>query len=263
MKKLIAIAVLLCAAGLAAQTAYTPPILPPIFSVSDINNSAQLMANVNANVGTYTDLLKRHDFDLYSPTGSVATKIAAIPAGPQGPQGVPGIPGSIGVTGASGPAGVPGQQGATGPAGPQGSAGIQGPAGASNVPTVDPYNYLPASTVVALTEPGVCTPIRDFSPGTAGQFADYQITISAARSYRFVACVASATTATAPWSFHFEFPVGTNLGSLSQASISSPLNNWSVFRLIPSAPVNLPAGTITVRVVFDSTTFNWGGFSVQ
>lgn len=263
MKKIFAIALVFIAAGLAAQTAYTPPVLPPIFNASDVNNSVLMMSNVNSNVKVYTDLLTKHDADLYSSSGLLSAKLAAIPAGPQGPQGIPGIQGPIGVTGATGPAGAPGPQGATGPAGPQGSAGIQGPAGASNVPTVDPYNYLPASTVVALTEPGVCTPVRDFSPGTAGQFADYQVAVPAARSYRFVACIASGTTATAPWSFHFEYPVGTNLGSLSQVSISSPLNNWSVFRLVPSAPVNLPAGQITVRVVFETTAFNWGGFSIQ
>jgi hypothetical protein len=122
---------------------------------------------------------------------------------------------------------------------------------------------LPASTVLPITEAGVCTPIRDFTAKAAGQFADYTVTVSAAGSYQFVACIASGTTSSAPWSFHFEYPVGTNLGSLSQASISSPLNNWSVFRQVPSAKVALPAGPITVRVVFETTTFNFGGFSIQ
>src|SRR6266850_2336495 len=262
MKRILAVMMLLFAVTLAAQSTYTPPNLPPIFSVTDLGNSAQLMTNVNANVKAYTDLLAKHDADLYSPAGLLATKIAAIPAGPQGPQGIPGIPGPIGVTGASGPAGAPGIQGATGPAGAQGVQGPAGVPGASNVPTVDPYNYLPASTVVALTEAGVCTPVRDFGPKTAGQFADYSVTVTTAGSYRFVACIASGTTSSAPWSFHFEYPIGTNLGSLSQASISSPLTNWSVFRQVPSAPVTLPAGTITVRVVFEAVAFNYGGFSV-
>jgi Collagen triple helix repeat (20 copies)/IPT/TIG domain len=216
--------------------------------------------------------------------------IKAIPAGPQGPQGVPGPAGSPGVTGATGPAGAPGPQGAvgptgaqgpagapgttgavgppgpqgaTGPAGAQGAAGLQGPPGASNVPTVDPYNYLTTSTVKPLTEAGVCTPVRDFGATAAGQFADYTVTIPAAGIYHFIPCIASATTSSAPWAFHFEYPIGTNLGPLTQASIPSPLNNWSVFRQVPSAPVTLPAGVITVRIVFDSNSFNFGGFSVQ
>lgn len=261
--KLFVISVLLfIAVGLAAQTVYTPPVLPPIFNASDVNNSVLMMSNVNTNVKVYTDLLTKHDADIYSPNGLLATKIAAIPAGPQGPQGIPG-PQGVGVTGATGPAGVPGPQGATGPAGAQGVQGPAGVPGASNVPAVDPYNYLPSSNVVAITEAGVCTPVRDFSPKIAGQFADYQVTVPAAGSYRFVACIASGTTSAAPWSLHFEYPTGTNIGSLSQASITSPLNNWSVFRLVPSAPVTLPAGTITVRVVFETTAFNYGGFSVQ
>lgn len=199
-------------------------------------------------------------------------KIAAIPAGPQGipgPTGAAGAAGPQGPQGISGPqgpagpAGVAGPQGVAGPVGAQGIQGAAGPPGASNVPTVDPYNYLPASTVVAVTEAGVCTPMRDFSPKAAGQFADYAVTVATAGSYRFVACIASGTTSSAPWSFHFEYPIGTNLGSLSQASISSPLNNWSVFRQVPSAPVTLPAGTIIVRVVFEAIAFNFGGFSIQ
>jgi len=265
MKTRMILGVVLILAGslLNAQTAYTPPVMPPIFSASDVNNSVLMMSNVNANVKVYTDLLTKHDADLYSPSGLLSTKIAAIPAGPQGPQGIPGPQGPIGVTGATGPAGVPGPQGATGPAGAQGVQGSPGIPGASNVPSVDPYNYLPSSNVVALTEPGVCTPIRDFSPKAAGQFADYTVTVPAAGSYRFVACIASGTTSSAPWSFHFEYPVGTNLGSLSQISISSPLNNWSVFRQVPSAAVALPTGQITVRVVFETVAFNYGGFSVQ
>jgi len=262
--KMILVAILILAGSLLnAQTTYTPPVTPPIFSASDVNNSVVMMSNVNANVKVYTDLLLKHDADLYSPSGWLSTKIGAIPAGPQGPQGIPGPAGPIGVTGATGLQGPSGAQGAIGPAGAQGVQGPPGAPGASNVPTVDPYNYLPNSTVTAITEAGVCTPIRDFSPKTAGQFADYSVTVPTAGSYRFVACIASGTTSSAPWSFHFEYPVGTNLGSLSQASISSPLTNWSVFRQVPSAPVTLPAGTITVRVVFEAVAFNYGGFSVQ
>jgi hypothetical protein len=197
------------------------------------------------------------------------------PTGPQGPQGIPGVAGPAGVTGSIGPAGAPGTQGAVGPAGPQGIAGPQGAAGASNVPTVDPYNFLPSSTVSLITEAGVCTPIRDGTPKVAGQFADYSYTVPAQGSYHLVACIASgpttSTTSNGIWSFHFEYPVGTNLGQLCQPvsptcptqAIPSPLTNWSVFRQVPSVAVPLPAGQITVRVVFESTTFNFGGFSVQ
>jgi len=218
-----------------------------------------VLVNAKAEVAVIALLASNEAADIKA----VNAKIAAIPAGPQGPPGIPGPQGPIGVTGATGPTGTPGPQGATGPAGAQGVQGPAGVPGASNVPAVDPYNYLPASTVTPLTEAGVCTPIRDFSPKTAGQFADYAVTVAAAGSYRFVACVASGTTSSAPWSFHFEYPVGTNLGPLSQASIPSVLTNWSVFRQVPSASVTLPAGPLTVRVVFDSTTMNFGGFSVQ
>jgi hypothetical protein len=87
MKKIFPVIVLLLiAAAVAAQSTYTPPTLPPLFSATDLGNSAQLMTDVNANVATYTTLLLKHDADLYSPTGSVATAIAKIaPPTPPGP----------------------------------------------------------------------------------------------------------------------------------------------------------------------------------
>lgn len=81
MRKLLGLTLLsLIALALSAQTAYTPPVLPPLFSATDLGNSAQLMTDVNTSVATYTNLLLKHDADLYSPTGSVAKAIAAIPA---------------------------------------------------------------------------------------------------------------------------------------------------------------------------------------
>jgi hypothetical protein len=238
----------------------------PIIAVASATAIEGVIVNARGQIASMAALSNQQTVDEKKEAADVAMlsgKIAAIPPGSQGPQGIPGPAGPIGVTGATGPQGMPGPQGATGPAGAQGIQGPAGVPGASNVPTVDPYNYLPSSTGSLLTEAGVCTPIRDGTPKAPSTYLDFPVTVPAAGSYRFVACVASGTTATAPWSFHFEYPVGTNLGSLSQASISSPLNNWSVFRLVPSMPVNLPAGPITVRVVFETITFNWGGFSVQ
>jgi outer membrane murein-binding lipoprotein Lpp len=108
---------------------------------------------------------------------------------------------------------------------------------------------------------GVCAPAVDFSPGFAGQSADYPVTIPQAGNYLLLGCVASAVTG--PVSFHFEYPPGTSLGSLSSTACASPLNNWSVFRYIAMTnPVALPAGPVTIRVVFETANFNWGGFTL-
>jgi len=108
---------------------------------------------------------------------------------------------------------------------------------------------------------GVCAPAVDFSPVFAGQSADYLVTVPIAGNYLLTGCVASG--ATVPLSFHFEYPSGASLGSLSSTAIPSPLNNWSVFRYIPmTKPVPLSAGQVTIRVVFETTNFNWGGFTL-
>jgi hypothetical protein len=118
-----------------------------------------------------------------------------------------------------------------------------------------------SGTVTPSKERGVCAPAVDFSPGFAGQSADYPVTIPNAGNYLLIGCVASGSTT--PISFHFEYPPGTNLGSLSSTSIASPLNNWSVFRYIGMThPVVLPAGQMTIRVVFETANFNWGGFTL-
>lgn len=56
---------LVLGSSVAAQTAYTPPVLPPIFGATDLSNSAILMTNVNQNVKVYTQVLLKHDQDLY------------------------------------------------------------------------------------------------------------------------------------------------------------------------------------------------------
>jgi len=117
-------------------------------------------------------------------------------------------------------------------------------------------------TVAPNKEWGVCAPEVDFSPGFAGQNVDYPVTIPNAGNYLLMGCVASASTV--PLSFHFEYPPASNLGSLSSTSIPSPLNNWSIFRYIAmTKPVALPAGQVTIRVVFETANFNWGGFTLR
>jgi hypothetical protein len=118
-----------------------------------------------------------------------------------------------------------------------------------------------SGTVTPSKEKGVCAPAVDLSPGFAGQSADYSVTIPNAGNYLLMGCLASGSTT--PVSFHFEYPPGTSLGSLSSTSILSPLNNWSVFRYIGMThPVVLPAGQMTIRVVFETANFNWGGFTL-
>jgi hypothetical protein len=118
-----------------------------------------------------------------------------------------------------------------------------------------------SGTTLKPKEWGVCAPAVDFGPSFAGQSVDYLVTILNAGNYLLIGCVASG--ATPPVSFHFEYPPGTSLGSLSSTSIPSPLNNWSVFRYIAMTnPVALPAGQTTIRVVFETANFNWGGFTL-
>jgi hypothetical protein len=124
----------------------------------------------------------------------------------------------------------------------------------------DAYSGI-SGTVAPNKEWGVCSPAVDFSPVFAGQSADYLVTVPIAGNYLLTGCVASG--ATVPLSFHFEYPSGASLGSLSSTAIPSPLNNWSVFRYIPmTKPVPLSAGQVTIRVVFETTNFNWGGFTL-
>jgi hypothetical protein len=143
-------------------------------------------------------------------------------------------------------------------------AQLQQPAMALTPTTItvqaDAYSGI-SGTVAPNKELGVCEPAVDFSPVFAGQSADYPVTLPIAGNYLLTGCVASG--ATVPLSFHFEYPSGTSLGSLSSTAIPSPLNNWSVFRCIPTTkPVVLPAGQVTIRVVFETANFNWGGFTL-
>jgi hypothetical protein len=124
----------------------------------------------------------------------------------------------------------------------------------------DAYSGM-SGTVAPNKEWGVCAPAVDLSPAFAGQSADYLVTVPIGGNYLLTGCVASG--ATVPLSFRFEYPSGTSLGSLSSTAIASPLNNWSVFRYIPmTKPVPLSAGQVTIRVVFETTNFNWGGFTL-
>lgn len=80
LRAILLAAALLIVGMATAQAPYTPPVFPPLFNSSDMSNSTLLMANVNANVDVLTKRLLKHDADLYSPSGSVATALRAIPA---------------------------------------------------------------------------------------------------------------------------------------------------------------------------------------
>lgn len=71
-KCLLVLLMLASAVSLVAQGTYTPPVLPPIFNAADLQSSGVLMTNVGANVKVYTDLLLKHDSDIYSPTGALS-----------------------------------------------------------------------------------------------------------------------------------------------------------------------------------------------
>src|SRR6266850_462633 len=249
MKRILVVAFMLCAPSAFAGTpehffdslalhpnvpqapAYTPPILPPIFSVSDINNSAQLMANVNANVGTYTDLLKKHDFDLYSPSGSVAIKFASLPAGPPGPQGPQGIPGPTGI-------------GVTGPPGPSGVS--------ANTPA---YDAAGLTNVTLATQGGsFCWPNTRLGNISRGATADRAVTISAG-AHTLSVCVASNN---AGISMHAEIPAGTNV----TGTIKIPnTGGWSGGNYVwVSAPLTLTGPATSVHLVFDTGGLDFGGF---
>lgn len=265
MKKLIAIAVLLfIAAGLAAQTAYTPPVLPPIFSLTDLGNSAQLMTNVNANVDTYTKLLLKHDADLYGPTGVVTnlqTQITNIPAGPQGvpgPAGQQGVVGPPGQQGPIGPAGVAGPQGigVAGPPGPAGPQGPMGPGGGMSCSQQAPPGYVlhvaipwPMGSTVhpAVVPSSASSTLAKLRFAATGSRYDYFVCVPAAGAYTFTLRTSVDGTAGGTYTLHLEAN-GVNLSSVTAFSSTA---NWGMATGAQS--VTLPAGAQIVSLVVDTS----------
>jgi hypothetical protein len=124
-------------------------------------------------------------------------------------------------------------------------------------------SYSAVSGAIPMWEWGPCIPQKDFTAASAGESFDYSIDIPAAGNYFLSGCV--GTTNTNSWSLHLEYPIGTKICTLTSSSIPSPLTNWSVFRQVPcvASPNGLltfpTAGSYTIRVVLETTTFNWGG----
>jgi hypothetical protein len=257
---------LLAAATLAAQTAYTPPVLPPIFNTSDVNNSVLMMMNVNANVKVYTDLLAKHDADLYSPTGLLSTKIAAIQAGPPGPQGIQGIPGNPGIQGVPG-VGQPGPQGIPGTQGIQGIPGVPGPQGNTGPPLIPVVTsfQIPAASFSGILYPcslptppaSIVSPSTDVDGGSrvgyicAGERLIYTFFVPVAGNYTFSVRAASgnATGGT----FHLELNGLKVSGPIVVPSTGS-YNTWTT--ITGTVPITFPQNIVSVQLVVDSVYFD-------
>jgi hypothetical protein len=290
MKRILGVsALLLIAVTLAGQTVYTPPVMPPIFNTSDVNNSVLMMTNVNANVKVYTDELLKLDAAIFSPTGVLATKIAAIPAGPQGPagpagpagpqgiagvagavgpagavgspgpiglQGLQGVPGPTGAAGIPGPIGLPGPQGIQGGIGPQGVPGPQGPPGAPSISSL----WVGVDQVTSFRHTDTIDPT--FGVGVPGitdktfiyiritDYLDFVLNVPAGSN---ALAVAFSSNTAIPGTFHFEMPAGTKLGVTTSFVNTS---SWSSYVTLIVPVGALPAGTVTVRLVCDTPGFN-------
>jgi len=59
------------------QSSYIPPIIPPIFTSQDINNSVAAFATAQSAYIAISTLVVKHDADLYGPTGVIANLRAA------------------------------------------------------------------------------------------------------------------------------------------------------------------------------------------
>lgn len=81
MKKLFPAFLLFIACGLSAQTTstYTPPTLVPLFSATDMGNSAQLMLNVTNAVESRDTLILQHDAAMHA-AGGYDQRLAALEA---------------------------------------------------------------------------------------------------------------------------------------------------------------------------------------
>jgi|SRR6266850_1429855 len=265
MKRILAVMMLLFAVTLAAQSTYTPPNLPPIFSLTDLGNSAQLMTNVNTNVKAYTDLLVKHDADLYGPTGVVAnlqTQITNLPIGPQGvpgpagPQGVAGPPGQqgpIGPVGVAGPQGI-GIAGPPGPAGPQGPMGPGG--GTSACIQSAPPGYvlhvaipwpMGSSVHPAIVPSSASSTLAKLRFAAPGSRYDYFVCVPAAGSYTFTLRTSvDSTTSGGTYSLHLEANGASLSGSVAAFSSTT---SWGTSA---GVPVTLAAGPQIVTLVVDS-----------
>lgn len=140
-----------------------------------------------------------------------------------------------------------------GPPGPQGPPGT--PAPLSKVISVDAASFT-AGSVPPRAEAGTCISTSDVGWIAAGQTVDYTVTIPTAGNYLLTACTATPNVGA---SYHFEYPIGTNLGSTAL-----PLTNgWYTFRTSSTGKaVAFPAGPAVIRVVFETTNQNFGGFTL-
>ena len=178
----------------------------------------------------------------------------AGPPGPAGPQGPPGIgtqgpPGATGATGAQGIPGV-GIQGPPGPAGPPGASG----SGSSGPPIGTASIVASSSTPTIISN---CLPSTFVGSVAAAQTVDFSATVAVAGNYLIQGCVASPNN---PAKWHAEFPAGTKIGAtLSTTNTGS----YGVFAYqSATAVVALPAGTVTIRIVFEASGMNFGGINL-
>jgi hypothetical protein len=72
------IAILLLASVAIAQSVYVAPTIPPLFTSTDILNSAVLFQNLQAAYNALTVPVLQHDKDLYSPTGTIGNLSSTV-----------------------------------------------------------------------------------------------------------------------------------------------------------------------------------------
>lgn len=286
MKQLILAALLLCATSLAAQTPYVSTcltqqqqqdvagagaLLTPKLGI-DLTDPLMRLADQDCSLTSLTTGLLSNVQTLNQNVATLQTAVANIgagiagPPGPQGAQGPAGPQGATGNAGPQGPAGIqgivgpPGAIGPQGPAGNTGPPGPQGPPGTASGGSIGPpagTSSIVASNPAVQLQAAPCYPTQGIIGFiTAGQTVDFSVTVPAAGGYTLSGCVASPNS---PGKWHFEFPAGTKIG----ATLTVP-NTGSFTQFVyqaASTAVTLPAGTSTVRVVFEAAGMNFAGIN--
>ena len=236
---------------LPAQTTYTPPVLPPLFSQSDIANSTLLMSDVNNNVSVYMNLVVQHDADLYGPNGVVAglrSQINAIPAGPMGPQGPQGIQGATGAAGAQGPVGPQGLPGLTGSPGV--NATSLPTSGSVVISACDLSGVYGADAINGVTQASA-NPNYACKAGylVKGERIFYTKYFPVQGPHAFTAQVASTSTTGA---FHLEIAGSPLSGNVVVPNTTA----WTIYQPTTAVTVQLPGGIVTIVFVVDSPGFD-------
>jgi Carbohydrate binding module (family 6) len=219
MKRFTITAVLVLTGSLlSAQSTYTPPVLPPVIPASDVAASMVMMTNINNGVVARDALLQAHDSIMHGPGGydlqlaTINAKLASLPTGSAPPPVVRSA--DLGYT-------------------------IQIAATAMLGANVTPNIQKGSASTYGLQVAFGGT------SGPAGTFYDYTVNVPADGNYGLSAKVA-VTSGSAPIGFHFEFPAGTPVGTVSYQPAGTSYSIVSA-----PAPASLVAGSQVLRVVID------------